>query len=54
MERDEEITKRNKEEAERNKVDSDNEDYLDAKQMEARRWDDWKDDNEKGAGNKHK
>lgn len=46
-----------KEEAERRRkeaqgeVDSDNEDIQDQKTLEARNWDDWKDEHNKGSGN---
>lgn len=33
-------------------VDEESEQYIDQKTYEARHWDDWKDDHEKGAGNK--
>lgn len=33
-------------------ADSDRDSIGDEKQDEARRWDDWKDENEKGAGNR--
>lgn len=33
-------------------VDSDHEDEYEKKRLEDSRWDDWKDENEKGAGNR--
>lgn len=49
-----ERTKRQKAQAEANKVDtdSDKEEVDDRQKKKARAWDDWKDQHEKGAGNK--
>jgi immunoglobulin-binding protein 1 len=33
--------------------DEDKDEWVDEKTLEERHWDDWKDDNEKGAGNKN-
>lgn len=53
MQRTEESSKQaKKRQEEQDDADSDRDSVGDAKQDEARRWDDWKDENEKGAGNR--
>lgn len=52
MNQQEALKKQNEEEALRNPVDEDKEEFNEEKTRNDRAWEDWKDDNEKGGGNK--